>query len=1673
MAQLRHDSEGFLQGEGVELSAQTEFLNSISKDIAVIRAAIKGMNFSGDRGTQSIDATDAVPSNNSSTTNYNYTPVATPNSRHQSESNPRNQIDTINQSSVTPESTPESTGNRQPARVLLGSLETATATLSDIQIDLSSTANSLQSIANNQQSSTANSNQNRVNRRENLTQSSEVNNEEPQRQEQSTHNIRANNTSGNHGNIGNVNQPVAQQSNRIRDENGRFIGGNQGGRNQAVSEPKTKNGRDASGRFSGNGESGGLGKGRGGEAGFISRLASGIGSVVSATKDEVTDEKIDPIIGAFKEVAEPIAKVGGAALSAGKTLFSGAKSVFNFLPNFKKKDSDSEAAPVPAPVPEITAQSPAAREVRTPPARIDETTTANPTLRVRDSQGRFVSNNPQVSQTSTRQTGSDLIQNNAPRNRVAEPSRNTIIGENPSVQSAENTQQTAQSEPPVVGTSRRSFFGLGGNSNRQEKVGKLSLSRAIKEILSSRKEQSIYNKASLKLLKVIANKETSAGSSDSGGGFFSGLMGGLIPMVIAGLGALVAGVVGVFTGIGGMLLTGVTGALGVIFSPIGLAIAAAGALAWGLFTEDGQKFFASIGEYISKCWDATTGFITENFSGVIETAKQFWSDLSDSFAPITKVAGDLFDGLTKTWKDITDTISGIFDTFSTFLKDKFGIDIPAIAEKVFQPVADAAEAVVSEAKDAGNKIADGAKNAYEGAKDLAGKAVEGTKNAVDNVKQAANPVYESAKKSVKDGTVLKDTAAGAKSVATNTVEGAKKVGGKAWQGIKDAGSWVLGQSSKLFESGKGGAGTVSSGAGDHGGASYGTYQLSSSQGSVDSFLKKSGYAKQFEGLKVGSSEFNEKWKETAKTDGNFETAQHDYAKQTYFDPQHQKLQKAGIDLTGRGKAVQDAVWSTGVQFGGTTSLIEKALKDKDVSKLSDKEIVSSIQDYKLQNNDKLFSKSSDGVRKGTANRATKEKENLLALADAEEKAKQTGKTDTTQTALASAETALEKLSPITSAQASETPANNGKLAPEIAAQAKGQDYFLGDSIAHGYRGKGEGDTVVGRNPAKILESMQKNLAENPEFYKGKNVHLSTGMSNNTGDTKSIEAQMKLLKESGANTSVYGVADNFKGDSKVGAGLNKNLADLSTKYGANFTGGFEASKDTVHPKSYSKDPSKNAEAQKSVDAGLKPEALAKANEPTASIEPAKSSNAPIMTHESLPMLSSDGTGLTHSTTHTIKASYDTDMKGNKTKAHVETPEEKEKAYTDARWAQTNSYNNGDHNSTDPAVKANFEALKAKADKLDPEYVAPAKIPNKSRFETNKSGTIEEDVANTDKYWAADIAEADAQSISTYNGQIVAKPQAETFAEANAPAISNYSKTGKIAKKSKEKKEAVAPIESPAIEPVDPSESESYKTYNADKNGMTGYAMQDDGEGGMSKTNLETLEITPATPEEIASYQTVTPDTAIGATQANESTPVEMSASTTVDGSVTYENVPEKTPEEKAARLAARNTPEKIAERKADNSEKERQKGERYKPKDDKVNVENEPPLIADIKSRMPEMPDVAGMAQGAMDSLPDFATNALSGMASGGIGGGIGAVLSGGMPSFMKDPVSTISKSISMPSLPKMPSMPAVAESPAVKEPLGSSDSRSNSAVSQPSADIGQDMADKRLAHIVSGGYSRG
>ena len=121
-------------------------------------------------------------------------------------------------------------------------------------------------------------------------------------------------------------------------------------------------------------------------------------------------------------------------------------------------------------------------------------------------------------------------------------------------------------------------------------------------------------------------------------------------------------------------------------------------------------------------------------------------------------------------------------------------------------------------------------------------------------------------------------------------------------------------------------------------------------------------------------------------------------------------------------------------------------------------------------------------------------------------------------------------------------------------------YFIGDSIAEGLKtaARGQGDTKVGRSPAQVLQAIQ-----NAPSLNGRKIVLSTGLSNNPDDMASVAQQFEALRAKGVNPSdisVVGLGSRFDN-------LNPTLGKLVTQQGANFSGGFQAGADGVHPASY--------------------------------------------------------------------------------------------------------------------------------------------------------------------------------------------------------------------------------------------------------------------------------------------------------------------------------------------------------------------------------------------------------------------------------------------------------------------------------------------------------------------------
>ena len=185
---------------------------------------------------------------------------------------------------------------------------------------------------------------------------------------------------------------------------------------------------------------------------------------------------------------------------------------------------------------------------------------------------------------------------------------------------------------------------------------------------------------------------------------------------------------------------------------------------------------------------------------------------------------------------------------------------------------------------------------------------------------------------------------------------------------------------KKYESGGAGPGTISTGRGDHGGKSYGEFQLASKVGTLQRFLDRSGYSKEFSGLTPGSTEFDSKWKELSK-DNEFVKSQRQFMVETHVDPLKNSLQKSGIDLGNRSGAVQSMLASVATQYGQGLGkkLITESIGDRKLDDMSDEDIIESVQKHRKESVGRYFKSSSEGVRQSVANRSDREKKDLLAL----------------------------------------------------------------------------------------------------------------------------------------------------------------------------------------------------------------------------------------------------------------------------------------------------------------------------------------------------------------------------------------------------------------------------------------------------------------------------------------------------------------------------------------------------------------------------------------------------------------------------------------------------------------------------------------------------------------------
>ena len=215
---------------------------------------------------------------------------------------------------------------------------------------------------------------------------------------------------------------------------------------------------------------------------------------------------------------------------------------------------------------------------------------------------------------------------------------------------------------------------------------------------------------------------------------------------------------------------------------------------------------------------------------------------------------------------------------------------------------------------------------------------------------------------------------------------------------------------KKYES-SGNCGTVSTGYGDLGGISYGSYQLSSNAGSVESFVE---FAKNYpkpelarygmilDKYEVNSQNFINQWRELGNIDPyGFAELQDVYALEKYYNPACFALKDACYDVGSKSTAMKACVFSRAIQYGSgnVVELFTEGVNRFGYDNLSyvddaqyDYDLIANIYDFLIEECDSVYKlnnglyhspkdwvNGSYSVIGGLRNRFVNEKSDLLAM----------------------------------------------------------------------------------------------------------------------------------------------------------------------------------------------------------------------------------------------------------------------------------------------------------------------------------------------------------------------------------------------------------------------------------------------------------------------------------------------------------------------------------------------------------------------------------------------------------------------------------------------------------------------------------------------------------------------
>ena len=201
---------------------------------------------------------------------------------------------------------------------------------------------------------------------------------------------------------------------------------------------------------------------------------------------------------------------------------------------------------------------------------------------------------------------------------------------------------------------------------------------------------------------------------------------------------------------------------------------------------------------------------------------------------------------------------------------------------------------------------------------------------------------------------------------------------------KQSGTYKIGKLSKPWESGNQGPGIISNTKGDPGGKSYGIYQISSRQNYLTDFLNNEGikFHSFFHGLPIASDEFDSAWRAVASSyPKEFAQLQHDFIERTHYEIFIDRIDpKQKFEVENYSPVLHDVLWSTVVQHGPYSNVLNYALAGINIEFISEESIIDLIYDERSKvESGKLiyFPQVGKTWKKGLLNRFKSERQSAL------------------------------------------------------------------------------------------------------------------------------------------------------------------------------------------------------------------------------------------------------------------------------------------------------------------------------------------------------------------------------------------------------------------------------------------------------------------------------------------------------------------------------------------------------------------------------------------------------------------------------------------------------------------------------------------------------------------------